>query len=103
MKTHLRKSRIMLALIASLQPATAQYWQITGNSGTTPDDKSISTLEFDGVELAAIQGLNQKLDQTTDDLQAQLLARDKRVAELEKALATLKELVGKLASQGTSK
>jgi hypothetical protein len=25
------------------------------------DDKSISTLEFDGVELAAIQGLNQKL------------------------------------------
>jgi hypothetical protein len=26
------------------------------------DDKSISTLEFDGVELAAIQGLNQKLE-----------------------------------------
>ena len=28
------------------------------------DDKSITTLEFDGVELAAIQGLNQKLEET---------------------------------------
>jgi hypothetical protein len=27
------------------------------------DDKSISTLEFDGVELAAIQGLNEKVEQ----------------------------------------
>ena len=40
------------------------------------DDKSISTLEFDGVELAAIQGLNQKLDQTRHDLHAELLAKD---------------------------
>ena len=63
------------------------------------DDKSISTLEFDGVELAAIQGLNQKLDQTAHDFHAQLLARDKRIAELEEDLATLKELVGKIASQ----
>jgi hypothetical protein len=39
------------------------------------DDKSISTLEFDGVELAAIQGLNQKLkekDAEIQDLQARL-------------------------------
>lgn len=33
------------------------------------DDKSISTLEFDGVELAAIQGLNQKLDEKDAEIQ----------------------------------
>ena len=32
------------------------------------DDKSISTLEFDGVELAAIQGLNQKLEAQSTQL-----------------------------------
>ena len=36
------------------------------------DDKGISTLEFDGVELAAIQGLNQKLDQRCQSLESQL-------------------------------
>ncbi len=30
------------------------------------DDKTISTVEFDGVELAAIQGLNQELQQETE-------------------------------------
>jgi len=33
------------------------------------DDKSISTLEFDGVELAAIQGLNQKLNEKDAEIQ----------------------------------
>ena len=32
------------------------------------DDKSITTLEFDGVELAAIQGLNQKLEQKETEI-----------------------------------
>jgi hypothetical protein len=32
------------------------------------DDKSISTLEFDGVELAAIQGLNRKLEQKETEI-----------------------------------
>jgi hypothetical protein len=53
------------------------------------DDKSISTLEFDGVELAAIQGLNQKL---TEELQR----RDAENAELKSRLSALEGLVAKL-------
>jgi hypothetical protein len=42
--------------------------------GRTPgrDDKSISTLEFDGVELAAIQGRNQKLEEQTKEKNAEI-------------------------------
>jgi Chaperone of endosialidase len=46
------------------------------------DDKSISTLEFDGVELAAIQGLNQKLE-----------AKESEIQQLKKSMAELKALV----------
>jgi hypothetical protein len=46
------------------------------------DDKSITTLEFDGVELAAIQGLNQKLSE-----------KDAEIAELKARLAKLELLV----------
>jgi len=46
------------------------------------DDKSITTLEFDGVELAAIQGLNQKLEEKNATL-------EKRVAELTDMVKTL--------------
>ncbi|HVM48175.1 MAG TPA: tail fiber domain-containing protein [Candidatus Acidoferrum sp.] len=46
------------------------------------DDKSITTLEFDGVELAAIQGLNQKLE-----------AQRAENAELRREIADLKQLV----------
>ena len=48
------------------------------------DDKSITTLEFDGVELAAIKGLNE-----------QLKAKDARIADLETRLQKLEELVSK--------
>lgn len=50
------------------------------------DDKSISTLEFDGVELAAIQGLNEKLERQRTENEA-----------LKRELAELKELVMRLA------
>src|SRR5208337_118386 len=46
------------------------------------DDKGISTLEFDGVELAAIQGLNQKLNE-----------KDAEIQELKSRLAALEEIV----------
>src|SRR6202041_1910909 len=49
------------------------------------DDKSISTLEFDGVELAAIQGLNQKLEEQKAEN-----------AKLEQSVAELKQLVQSL-------
>jgi len=50
------------------------------------DDKSITTQEFDGVELAAIQGLNQSLKEKD----AQIQALEKSVAELKEMVKTLK-------------
>jgi hypothetical protein len=49
------------------------------------DDLSISTLEFDGVELAAIQSLNARLKEKD----AQISALEKRMAEVEKLLTAL--------------
>ena len=56
------------------------------------DDKGISTLEFDGVELAAIQGLNQKLEQ-------QVKEKDTRISALERRLAALEATVQKVSEQ----
>jgi hypothetical protein len=55
------------------------------------DDKSITTLEFDGVELAAIKGLNQKVDEQTK-------AKDAAIQQLQETVAQLKDLVSKLAA-----
>ena len=55
------------------------------------DDKSISTHEADGVALAAIQGLNQKLE-------AELQRRDAENAELKRDLDELKKIVRALAT-----
>jgi hypothetical protein len=49
------------------------------------DDKSISTLEFDGVELAAIQGLNRKLEQ-----------KETEITELKRKNDSLETRLGKL-------
>lgn len=54
------------------------------------DDKTISTLEFDGVELAAIQALNQKLKAESSEIQNLRQRNDlleQRLKELEAALA----------------
>ena len=53
------------------------------------DDKSISTLEFDGVELAAIQGLHQKLSEQ----EARLKNKDSEIQELRQAVAELQKTV----------
>ena len=56
------------------------------------DDKSINTLEFDGVELAAIQGLNQKLEQQSKD-------KDAEIQNLEKENSTLAARFEELATE----
>jgi trimeric autotransporter adhesin len=56
------------------------------------DDKGISTLEFDGVELAAIQGLNQKVD----ELKKELDRRDAENAQLERQNDTLADRLNQL-------
>ena len=54
--------------------------------GVGPDDKHITTVDADGVALAAIQGLNQKVEE-----------KERRILALESELTALKELVSKLA------
>jgi hypothetical protein len=56
--------------------------------GVGRDEKHITTVDADGVALAAIQGLNAKVDE-----------KDARIQQLEQTVAELKELVTKLARQ----
>ena len=58
--------------------------------GVGEDDKHISTTDADGVALAAIQGLNQKLEDA-------VRAKDARIQTLEKDMAELKTIVENLA------
>ena len=53
---------------------------------------TLNDADLHGVELAAIQGLNQKVEET-------LKEKDARISALETELAKLKQMVEKLASQ----
>jgi hypothetical protein len=53
------------------------------------DDKHISTMEFDGVALAAIQGLNRKLEDELKAKDAEIGALKQSIAELNERLTTL--------------
>jgi hypothetical protein len=64
---------------------TAQDFKAAFGLGT--DDKSIGMVDADGVALAAIQGLNQKVEE-----------KEARIRELEKSVSELKELVRDLAA-----
>jgi hypothetical protein len=59
------------------------------------DDKGISTLEFDGVELAAIQGLNQKVEEKAAKIQEQAA----EIQSLKQDMAELKKLVQTIAEK----
>jgi hypothetical protein len=61
------------------------------------DDKSISTLEFDGVELAAIQGLNRKLNEKDAEID-KLKKRAEEVDSLKKRLNELEQMVQLLST-----
>jgi trimeric autotransporter adhesin len=49
--------------------------------GLAGDGKSIGTVDADGVALAAIQGLNQKLESENAALKARLDAIEKKLAD----------------------
>jgi hypothetical protein len=57
------------------------------------DDKHIAALDGNGVALAAIQGLNQKL---TDELKQ----KGTEIAELKEELSEIKRLLVKLSAKG---
>ena len=54
--------------------------------GLGEDERHINTVDADGIALAAIQGLNQKLEE-------QLKARDAQIEELTRVVSELKELL----------
>ena len=57
--------------------------------GLGGDDKHINTVDADGVALAAIQGLNQKVEK-------ELKQKDAKIAALERELGELRQLVNTL-------
>ena len=59
-----------------------------------PDDKHITTIDESGVALAAIQGLNQKVEN-------QLKAKDLEIQQLKESVAQLKAMVSQLAKTQT--
>jgi hypothetical protein len=63
------------------------------------DDKGISTLEFDGVELAAIQGLNRKLEAETKAKDAEIHTLKQQNASLAERLNELETAVRSLAEK----
>jgi len=95
----------VLAKVAAL---SIQTWTYTNNAGVRhlgpvaqdfhaafglngEDDKHIATVDADGVALAAIQGLNQKVEEQG----AALKSKDARIAELEKRLSAIESLLQK--------
>ncbi|MCP5523601.1 MAG: tail fiber domain-containing protein [Verrucomicrobiales bacterium] len=57
--------------------------------GVGPDDRHIATVDADGVALAAIQGLNQKVEEQATALRE----REAQIARLESELSELRSLV----------
>lgn len=65
--------------------------------GVGPDEKHIATVDADGVALAAIQGLNKKLEETSASDAARIQTLEAENEALEKRLADLETLVSKLS------
>jgi hypothetical protein len=63
------------------------------------DDKSITTLEFDGVELAAIQGLNHKLDENSQDSNGRIQKLELENAELKQQNGLLEDRLNDLEAE----
>jgi Chaperone of endosialidase len=61
--------------------------------GVGPDDKHIATVDADGVALAAIQGLNQKVDGEVATLKKALKRRDAENTELRKRVERLESIL----------
>jgi hypothetical protein len=57
--------------------------------GLGEDEKRINTVDADGVALAAIQGLNQKLHQKLEEKDRQIDALESRLAKLERLVETM--------------
>ncbi|MCL4790397.1 MAG: tail fiber domain-containing protein, partial [Verrucomicrobia bacterium] len=66
--------------------------------GVGPDDKHIATVDADGVALAAIQGLNEKVEVKSQNAESQIRKLAAENAELKERLSQLEDLVRTLAA-----
>jgi hypothetical protein len=57
------------------------------------DDRHISTVDADGVALAAIQGLNRKVEAENASLRSELRAKETRITEFERRLERVESLL----------
>jgi len=71
--------------------------------GVGEDERHIAALDSAGVALAAIQGLNQKLDKTARNEDEEIVALRKRNEALEERVADLEKLMQKLARTQASR
>jgi hypothetical protein len=67
--------------------------------GLGTDDKTIGTVDADGVALAAIQGLNQKLEERCEKADMRVQNLEAENAQLKRQLAEIKALVQSLADK----
>ena len=79
--------------VQHIGPMAQDFQAAFGLAGT--DDKHISVVDEGGVALAAIQGLNQKVEAQS----AQMQAKDAQIQALQQSVAELKALVEKLAGK----
>jgi hypothetical protein len=98
-------SRAVLAKVAALPMSTWNYKTEDGGYrhmgpmgqdfhaafGLGSDDKHITTVDADGVALAAIQGLYQRMNEVVQEKDAQIAALQKEVEALKGTMATLME------------
>ena len=104
-------SRAVLAKVLALPITTWSYQADAGVRHLGPmaqdfsaafalglDDKHISMVDADGVALAAIQGLNQKLEAELKEQRAAAQQKDERITALERELSEIKRLIEKLAA-----
>ena len=73
---------------------TAQDFQTAFGLGT--DDKSIGTVDADGVALAAIQGLNEKVEVRSERAEGRIQKLEAENAELKQRLAALEKVILRL-------
>ena len=70
----------------------SNYWQLGGN-GLGADDKHIATVDADGVALAAIQGLNEKVEVRSQKSEISIQKLQAENAELKQRLEKLERLM----------
>ena len=102
------KPKDVLAKVMALPLSTWRYLAETGNPihmgpmaqdfkrlfGLGSDERSITGIDADGVALAAIQGLNQKLTDEVKTLRTRLSSKDEEAAKLKVRLAAIEKKLG---------